>query len=264
MYIKIICVAIIVFLLLKHLIGVSVMLAAPQDDVGVSENVHMTNSAFANFDRVDIRTAMSDPYLANVISTIKEEAFYWPFDEDNESARHYLLLARGDALIEDDVELQKLFLDQNVVGIVCRGNLTIRGNLIDEEVDETAAFVHVEGSLQTQSALLGGTQLRVGKNLAARTVVWFRYNHGYSHIGEYVVAENVVVDDYRLDAKGVMRGRFWSRGNLHRFLAPSPVTRFKTFGQFLRAQSGDIDQNESDRVPMAVLRGEVTFRVDLK
>jgi hypothetical protein len=128
---------------------------------------------------------------------------------DGASIRYY----EGDGVIEGDIDLDALFYNHNVAGIVARRDLEVRGSILNWEIDTTAAFLAVGRDLSCVNLLAGCADIRVRRDLNASGIVVSTYNHGYMEISRDVHAKYLIVDDHHTLVGRKVNARGWKAGH---------------------------------------------------
>lgn len=129
---------------------------------------------------------------------------------DGGSIRYY----EGNGVIDGDIDLDALFGNDNVTGIFVRGDLEVRGSILNWEIDTTAAFLAVGRDLSCVNLLAGCADIRVSRDLNASGIVVSTYNHGYLNVQRNLAAKYLIVDDHQTMVEAEVNARGWkSRGD---------------------------------------------------
>jgi hypothetical protein len=160
--------------------------------------------AGAAFVSVSFPEAMNELRLAEHFG---ERAFeqYCQSADGVRHVRHY----RGDSTIEGDVDLDELFHDDGVAGIVVDGDLTIAGSLLNWEIDTTASFVAIRGSLFCANIVAGCADTVIRVDARVCNVIVSTYNHGRLEIGGDAYAKYVIVDEHHTYVGRDVQGYGW-------------------------------------------------------
>jgi hypothetical protein len=119
--------------------------------------------------------------------------------------RHY----PGNGTMAGDVDLDQLFYQDNVAGIVLDGDLTIEGSLFNWEIDTTASFLAIGGSLMCRNIVAGCADIVVRVDAKVSNAVVATYNHGHLEIGGEVYAKYFIVDDHYTYVGHAVHGYGW-------------------------------------------------------
>jgi hypothetical protein len=131
------------------------------------------------------------------------------YGEEGGSVRYY----DGDGVTEGDVDLDALFYNENVAGIFVRGDLDVRGSILNWEIDTVASFLAVGRDLSCVNLIAGCADIRVRRDLKASGVVVSTYNHGYMEVSRNATAKFVIVDDHHTIIGGKVNARGWKASN---------------------------------------------------
>lgn len=148
------------------------------------------------------------------VSTLQLEAHFGDrmfdqYGEEGGSVRYY----EGNAVIEGDIDLDALFYKENVAGIFVRGDLEVRGSILNWEIDTTASFLAVGRDLSCVNLIAGCADICVRRDLKASGIVVSTYNHGYMEISRNVDAKYFIVDDHHTIVGGKVNARGWKACN---------------------------------------------------
>jgi len=119
--------------------------------------------------------------------------------------RHY----RKSATVSGDIDMDALVYKENVAGIVVDGDLRLKGSIINWEIDTTAAFLWVRGTLTCDNIVFGSMDLVVSRNVTASGLIVATYNHGHLLIVGNVRAGRVIIDD---DGPSIIDGKVTAKG----------------------------------------------------
>jgi hypothetical protein len=123
---------------------------------------------------------------------------------DDLSVRHYTT----DAILPGDVDFDAL-MGQNIAGIVVDGDLEVTGDILNWEIDTTAAFLWVRGNLRCRNIVFGSMDLVVQDHVTAAGLMVVPYDHGYLSIAGDVDADRVIIDD---DGSATIGGMVGAKG----------------------------------------------------
>ncbi len=128
------------------------------------------------FRLISTETAITQYQIAEKIYESKEM-----FHDIVESDNHFLVY-EGDVLLSghfmlDTDKLADTYKGKWIAGYIITGNLTVAGNIINEEGDYGPAL-YVAGNVSCQSMLLGGAPVHITGNITAEEVIMLHYNHG--------------------------------------------------------------------------------------
>lgn len=131
---------------------------------------------------------------------------------DDLSVRHYA----KDAVVSGDVDFDAL-MGENIAGILVDGDLEITGDILNWEIDTTAAFLWVRGDLRCRNILFGSMDLVVKDYVTAAGLVVVTYNRGYLRIDGDLDADRVIIDgDSSANIGGMIGAKGWtSSPNAH-------------------------------------------------
>jgi len=126
--------------------------------------------------------------------------------EGGRAVRYY----PASATIDADIDLDRLFWEGEIGGIVAADDLTIAGSVWNWEIDTTAVFVSVGRDLKCRNLIAGCAEIAVGRDLRAEGIVVATYNHGRLEIARDVHAKYLIVDDHRTSVGGKLIGGGWT------------------------------------------------------
>lgn len=86
--------------------------------------------------------------------------------------------------------------DPDYFGIIVNGNLTVNGNITNENTDGACSLI-VLGNLQAKNVVVGGQLLYITGYVKVEEVLMGIYNHGEFYSQRYVWAGAIIADDYR-------------------------------------------------------------------
>jgi hypothetical protein len=125
----------------------------------------------------------------------------------------YVRYYAGNGTIADDIDLDELFCNENVAGIVLDGDLTIEGTIFNWEIDTRATFLVVGGSLTCQNIVAGCADIVVRRDAHVANAVVATYNHGRLEICGDAYAECFIVDDHHTYVGRDVHGYGWNAGH---------------------------------------------------
>lgn len=108
----------------------------------------------------------------------------------------YVRRYRSDARILGDLDLDALFYGDNVAGVIVDGDLDLQGSLLNWEIDTTASFLAVRGTLSCANIVAGCADIVVRADVRVSNVIVSTYNHGRLEIGRDAYAKYLIVDDH--------------------------------------------------------------------
>lgn len=85
--------------------------------------------------------------------------------------------------------------DPNYFAIVVNGNLTVTGNIMNEETDGACSLI-VLGNLKAKNVVVGGQLLYITGYVKVEEVLMGIYNHGEFYSQGYVWCPAIIADDY--------------------------------------------------------------------
>lgn len=88
-------------------------------------------------------------------------------------------------------EIEKIRIE----GILINGNFSVNGTIINAEGDY-GPYVYVNGNVDCQSLLLGGSYVEINGNVKAKEVVMTSYNHGNFKCSGIIEAPVFIVEDH--------------------------------------------------------------------
>ncbi|SEW54067.1 DUF4116 domain-containing protein [Chitinophaga arvensicola] len=120
--------------------------------------------------------------------------------EDIVEGDSYFYLHEGDLLLNghfilDTDQLTDTKDGKRIEGYIVTGDLTVTGNIINEEGDYGPAL-YVTGDVSCQSMLLGGSPVHITGNVTAAEVIMVHYNHGWMKCPGVFTAPVYIGDDY--------------------------------------------------------------------
>jgi len=92
----------------------------------------------------------------------------------------------GDVKIDSDLNLDAVRLAEKIAGIAIQGNLTVGGSIVNAEGD-FGPFLVVQGDVQAQKLVAGGSEISLLGTTTIAQVVVARYNHGALNLEKLVV-----------------------------------------------------------------------------
>lgn len=114
-------------------------------------------------------------------------------DVVNEDGSFYL--HEGDLVLDEHFILDTDALPKNIEGYIINGNLTVKGNIINEEGDYGPAL-YVNGNVTCVSLLIGGSPTHITGDVTASEVIMLHYNHGWMKCPGLFKAPVMIVEDY--------------------------------------------------------------------
>lgn len=144
---------------------------------------------------------------ADIADEIPEDSNYRCGRQPAEKQDEVVLFADGD-LILDTLDLDDPLAPwrnentgEHVWFIFVRGNMTIARHVHSLETDGACGLI-VSGDLTTTNAIVGGQEIRVGRNLRVHELFWGDYNHGRLHVVGSTEAALFIQTDYSVELDG--------------------------------------------------------------
>lgn len=119
------------------------------------------------------------------------EYMFDQYGEGNRQVRVY----DDNAVIEGNIDLDALFW-AGIAGIFAKRDLQVKGDVLNWEIDTTAAFLAVGRDLSCRHLIAGSSDIRVRRDLKAEGIAVSSYNHGYMDVSRDLHAKVVVVEDH--------------------------------------------------------------------
>lgn len=151
--------------------------------------------------RAALKTNLLDPFVTD-------------FEEDFEDDLDTLVVRiyEGDTVLNESLDLYDLYSEQNIIGIIVNGNLTVQGSIIDFELDTFSCFLQVNGSLTCTKLAAGVAEILVSGDVHVAEVLVAFYNHGRVEIAGDVNGPLLIVDDHGIAIKGKINAATYCRG----------------------------------------------------
>ena len=118
----------------------------------------------------------------------------------------------GDTVLNEFLDLNDLYTEQNIAGIIVNGNLTVNAPIIDFELDTYSCFLLVSGDLRCTRLAAGCAEILVKGNVTVADVIVAYYNHGNIEIGGDLHGELLIIDDHGASIKGKIHAATFCRG----------------------------------------------------
>src|SRR5262249_15062811 len=118
--------------------------------------------------------------------------------------RHY----DNHAAVSGDLDMDRL-PGNDIAGVVVDGDLELNGSILNWEIDTSAAFLWVRGSLHCHNIVFGCMDMVVDDNVSAAGLVVVSYNHGHLWVGRDIDAKRLIIDS---DGSPYVGGRVFAKG----------------------------------------------------
>ncbi|NLR62752.1 hypothetical protein HGH92_00415 [Chitinophaga varians] len=111
-------------------------------------------------------------------------------------------------IFEEDVhsaqllDLYNIYVEQDIAGMIFRGNLQVDNSIIDYEPDTYACFLWVDGDLTCRNLIAGCVPIHVEGNVTVQQTFIGYYNHGEVTIGGDLHARLWIEDDHQTIVQG--------------------------------------------------------------
>ena len=115
-----------------------------------------------------------------------------------------------DAVIDGDLDLDATFDPHLIAGFAIDGNATVRGSILNWEIDTRASFLSVVGNLTCEHFVIGCSDVTVLGNVNASGIMVATYNHGWLEINGDVHARTLILDDHNAVLRGDLHAPGWT------------------------------------------------------
>lgn len=113
-----------------------------------------------------------------------------------------VLIFEQDVHTDQLLDLYDIFAEQDIAGMIFRGNLQVDNSIIDYEPDTYACFLLVEGSLTCRNLVAGCVPIYVKGNVHVQQAFIGYYNHGEVIIDGNLRARLWIEDDHQTTVQG--------------------------------------------------------------
>lgn len=138
----------------------------------------------------------------------------------------------GDLDHAGSIELYEWMWRDKIAGLVVDGDLSIDGNLEDNSFNGSSAFLLVRGDLRARTITLGGAEVVVMGDVAARGPVYNSQGGGRFEIDGSLLASHLVTDGHATAINGATPTRSWALGFVEAGMRHK-VRRFSTYREIL-------------------------------
>ncbi|QJB36903.1 hypothetical protein HF324_03140 [Chitinophaga oryzae] len=115
-----------------------------------------------------------------------------------------VLIFSEDVHTDQLLDLHNIYVEQDIAGMIFRGNLQVDNSIIDYEPDTYACFLLIEGNLTCRNLVAGCVPIHVKGNVYVRETFIGYYNHGEVTIDGDLHARLWIEDDHQTTVKGTV------------------------------------------------------------
>lgn len=113
-----------------------------------------------------------------------------------------VLIFEEDVHTDQLLDLYDIYVEQDIAGMIFRGNLHVDNSIIDYEPDTYACFLWVDGSLTCRNLVAGCVPIYVKGNVTVEQAFIGYYNHGEVTIAGDLHAHLWIEDDHQTTVQG--------------------------------------------------------------
>jgi hypothetical protein len=114
------------------------------------------------------------------------DTYFYLHEGDLEISGHFIL---------DADTMEKTEDGKSIEGYIITGNLSVQGNIINENGDY-GPLLYVTGNVSCTNLLIGGSPVHITGNITVTELIMLHYNHGWMKCGGTITAPVFIAEDY--------------------------------------------------------------------